>query len=131
MTGAAQPRRCAATNKDGSACQAPPTASGYCFTHDPARAAQRAAARRAGGGRSRKAAVLPPDAPDLPLRTVADVMEVLAVTINQTRKGVVDTRVANAIGYLSSVLLRAIEGGEMERRIQALEEQLAQKGNRP
>ena len=41
--------QCAATRADGSPCGAPPTGSGLCWTHDPRRTEERAAASRKGG----------------------------------------------------------------------------------
>jgi hypothetical protein len=65
---------------------------------------------------------LPSDTPDLPLRTVADVIAALGETMNQVRTGRIDARVGNCLGVLAGVLLKAIEGGDLERRIAALEE---------
>ena len=45
----------------------------------------------------------------------------LSDTINQVRKGQIDPRVANAVGYLSNILIKALEQTEMEKRIEGLE----------
>jgi hypothetical protein len=50
---------------------------------------------------------------------VADVVTLLSETISQVRRGEIDPKIANATGYLSSVLLRALEGGELAREIEA------------
>jgi hypothetical protein len=71
--------------------------------------------------RSRPAATLAEDTPDLPLRTVADVAAALAVTLNQVRTGKVAVQVGNCLGVLAGVLLKALEGSDLERRIAALE----------
>jgi hypothetical protein len=42
-------------------------------------------------------------------------------TINQVRRGEIDLRVSNAIGYLSGILLSAIEKGSLEERLATLE----------
>jgi hypothetical protein len=116
---------CEQTKADGSPCRASPRpGKRFCSFHDPELAGARARGRKAGGvRRSRRAAVLGPDAPDLPLATVADVVGLLGVTINQTRRGELDPRVANAVGYLAATLVKAIETGDLERRLQALEAQ--------
>ena len=58
-------RRCGFRKPDGGVCQANATAtSGLCFFHDPDRTADRRAAQRAGGLRS-KAVSLSADTPDL------------------------------------------------------------------
>ncbi len=114
-------RQCRHKMPDGSACQANANASsGYCFFHDPNKEAERQAAQRAGGLRNR-AAVLPPQTPDFELRTTKDVITLLAMTINQVRRGEIDSRVSNAIGYLAATLLRAFEVGNLEQRVSDLE----------
>ena len=45
----------------------------------------------------------------------------LAESINAVRKGELDPRVANAVGYLAGIQLRALEQGPTEQRIAALE----------
>jgi len=117
----ANPEQCKHVKADGTRCRARKVhASAYCFFHDPARAAERAAARQA-GGRKGKAAVLPPDTPLRPVRTAGDVIELLGETIHQVRTGTLDPRVGNCIGYLSAIVLKATEQGEMEQRLAALE----------
>jgi hypothetical protein len=115
---------------NGQRCNANAGQSGYCFAHDPSLKGKRDAARKAGGRkRARGAVVLPMDAPDVPLKTVADVVALLAETINQTRKGALDPKVSNAVGYLGSVLLRALQEHEMEQRLAVLEAALKVRGN--
>ena len=65
---------------------------------------EREAARKKGGKeRSRKAAVLPADTPDRPLKTAEDITELVADTINRVRRGELDPRIANSIGCLVPV----------------------------
>jgi hypothetical protein len=117
--------RCKATKKDGSPCPVEARPSGYCWVHDPELARSRARGRREGGkARSKPAAVLPATAPDLPIRTVADVVGLLAESINRTRKGELDPKVGNAVGYLSSVLLRALQDSDLAARLAELREDL-------
>jgi hypothetical protein len=65
--------------------------------------------------------VLPVDTPDHSLASPKDVSHLLADSINQLRRGELDPRVANAVGYLSTVLLRALEQGPLEDRVAKLE----------
>jgi hypothetical protein len=66
---------------------------------------------------SQKLATVPPGTPDLPLDTVADVARAaLAITFNQARRGQVGVALANCLGQLAGQLLRATEGGDLERR---------------
>jgi hypothetical protein len=80
--------------------------------------------------RSQRAAVLPPETADLPLTTVDDAVAALAMTVNQVRRGEVDAKVANAVGYLVSVLLRGLEGGSLERELAELRRQVMEMRNR-
>jgi hypothetical protein len=114
---------CAHTRTDGTRCRATARRGRtVCLFHDPELAAQRAEGRKRGGVvRSAKAATLPADAGDLPLRTVADVVDALTATFNQVRTGRLDARVGNCLGVLAGVILKALEGGEVERRLAELE----------
>jgi hypothetical protein len=114
-------KQCRHKRLDGSKCQANAIArSEFCFFHAPERAAERLAAQRAGGLRN-KGASLPADTPDCDLKNAGDVIALLGTTINQVRRGEIDPRIANTIGYLSATLLRAQELGNIEQRLSALE----------
>ena len=124
--------QCKFVRANGQGCQAGPRRGRpFCFHHDPESVAERDAARQKGGrNRSKPAAVLPAGETDAPLGTTADVVALLGRTINQTRRGEVDAKVANAVGYLSATLLRALEPGEVMRQIEALRREVAElKGN--
>jgi len=127
------PSRCTKTKADGTICRANArTGSAFCFFHDPAVAKQRMAARKAGGiERSKKAAVLPSSLPDVPLKSVQDVVALLAATINQVRKGQVDPRISNAVGYLAGILLKGMEQGDTEKRLVELETIINGRRERP
>ncbi len=88
--------------------------------------AERRAAQSAGGSRIKTLAA---DAPDVKVADCRDVVALISETINQVRKGQVDPRVANAVGYLANVLIKAVEQGELERRLAEVE--AAVKGQRP
>jgi hypothetical protein len=55
------------------------------------------------------------------LRSVADVTDLLAETINQLRDGRIDSRTANTVGYLATALLKALQQGDIEARLRAIE----------
>jgi hypothetical protein len=94
--------------------------SKFCFFHDPSMASKRTEARRA-GGRKNKAAVLSAKLPDSPLKNAADVVSLLADTVNQVRRGELDPKFTNCIGYLSGILIKALETQDIEGRIASLE----------
>jgi hypothetical protein len=119
---------CKATTRTDQPCKARVRpGSDYCPFHCPELAEQRAAGRRSGGKeRSKRTAVLPPGTPDLPLQSVADVVLLLGLTINQLRRGEVDAKVGNGVFYGASVLLRALEGGELERRLAEVQQRMTE-----
>jgi hypothetical protein len=124
-------RQCEAQTQAGTRCRGQAlTGSAYCFAHDTAQAEARAEARRRGGRAAiRGATVLPEDTPDLPLASVADVTALLGQSINEVRKGKIDPRVANAVGYLGNILLRALEGGELARQLEELRREVEELKN--
>jgi len=114
-------KSCTATKDDGTACGAASLpGSHFCFFHDPAKAAARRKAQSA-GGLANKMATLPADAPDVKVEDGADVVKLLGATINQVRRGEIDPRVANAVGYLSNIVLSATGQRELENRLAELE----------
>jgi hypothetical protein len=116
-----KPVSCKALKKDGSRCRATALPeSGFCFFHDPAKAAERHAAQSFGGSQNRMK-TLGADAPDLKIADCQDVVRLLSETINQVRKGQLDPRVANAVGYLANVLIKSVQQGELESRLAELE----------
>jgi hypothetical protein len=58
---------------------------------------------------------------DARLLDAKDVVKLLAETINQVRRGEVDPKVANAVGYLGGLLMKAIHETEIESRFATLE----------
>src|SRR5262245_8938066 len=121
------PNQCRHVRASGQRCRARARADrDLCPFHDPETAAAQREARRAGGReRTRRAAVLPPDTPDVPLASVADAVSLLAKTVNWTLRGKLDTKAANSVAYLLTVFFRGLEAGELTERVRRLEEQAA------
>ena len=118
--------RCQARKKNGQKCQADTQkGSPFCVFHDPARVADGKRVRRVGGlNRSRPAAVLPMNTQDVPLSNTQEVSALIGESINQLRRGQLDPRVANAIGYLANILLGALQQGPLEDRLARIETSL-------
>jgi hypothetical protein len=112
-------KRCSAKNRNGKRCGAwAVTAGEKCALHlDPALAA------KMGSKHGRRVAVLPqPDAPPMePPKTAGDVRDALASAMAQVHARKMDARTANALAYLGTSLLRAIEVSDLESRLDALE----------
>ena len=103
-------KKCEFRKMDGQRCGADAqSGKTLCVFHDPAKAAAGRRARRLGGiNRSRATAILSSETPDNPLRNIQDVSVLLGESINQVRRGQLDPRVANAVGYLASGQVKCI-----------------------
>lgn len=109
---------CAARTKAGKACPAPAkTGQKFCTMHAPGGAA---ACGRVGG--KRRAVFDPSQLTELGLPTTAqELAHFVATTMIEVRGAKLETNIANCLGQLGSVFLRAIEQGDLEKRIEALE----------
>jgi hypothetical protein len=114
---------CTATRKDGNACHCaalPGDPHGMCFWHSPARAGERATAQMR-GGHTRQHAVGIRNAPTVYLESVEEVKGVLADVITKVRRGQLEPKAANSLGYLLMQGLKAVEMADINRRLKALE----------
>lgn len=124
-------KRCKQLKDGGERCKARPLiGSLYCFFHHPDKAIERRAAQKRGHANSvapgTKHSVdlktLPPGTPNVKIKSANDVTRLLALTVNQVRRGEIGVRVATAVGYLSSYILKSREQGELEERLATIEE---------
>ena len=115
-------KTCKATTKAGQPCGGWAGASGFCFSHDPARAAQRKEAR-ARGGRARHGRRIGTVGADgqVTIEGLGDVVHVVTAEINTLLTLEKSIGRARAVGYLAGVLVTVYAQSELERRIAALE----------
>lgn len=113
--------RCKALSVDGTPCAMYPTASGYCFNHDPARAGQRAAARKRGGQKRRTPHAGNVEQIAASIASVTDIQTLLDYV--RAELLVMDNGIprARALLALAEMYIKALEIGEHEERIKALE----------
>ncbi len=117
--------QCTATKADGSRCNAQAlTGSDLCFTHDPERAQERAAARRRGGHNRRTPKAEDPSGYPTRLRSVADVQAVLERALADTWAQENSGARTQALVRLAHGALKALEVGDLEERLAALEARL-------
>ena len=122
---------CAGLKPDGSQCQAAALAgSDFCYFHDPSKAAERRESQ-AQGGRQNRIKTLDPSTPAIRMRDARDVVTLLGDTVDQVRKGQIDARVANSVGYLCGLLMKALAQGHQDHRIESLEQALEDRGDIP
>jgi hypothetical protein len=122
----AEANKCEYKKPNGQRCRANALSDDrFCFFHSPAKTRERRQARRAGGvSRSQKRAVLPPDTEQRRLQSPTAVCDLLGDTINQVRCGLMDSRIATAVGYLAGTLLRGLEHGQLDDRLIRIEAKL-------
>ena len=100
------------------------TGDEFCFFHSPKKAKERAKAQRKGGKKALadKKRVLGES--NIEIKKTSDVVSLLNETINQVRTGEIEVKIANAVGYLSGICLKALEQGDIEKRLEALEDKV-------
>jgi hypothetical protein len=122
-------KQCSVRNRSGQRCGAwAVRGEAKCALHlDPERAA------RMGSKHGRKSALSsqPDAAPMEPPKTARDVRDALANTMAQVQAHKMDTRVANAMAYVATSLLRAIELSDLETRLTAIEGRMEQGDGNP
>jgi len=122
-------KQCSARNRNGKRCGAwAVIGQAKCALHlDPERAA------KMGSMHGRRAALpsQPDAAPMEPPKTACDVRDALARTMAQVHARKMDTRTANAVAYVATSLLRAMEVADLETRLVAIEGRMEQGNGNP
>lgn len=124
---------CTALTKAGKPCRSfALTGSQFCLAHDPAHAAQIAAARSA-GGRARHGRKLGSTgtAERVKLRTVADVLKLLEREVNAVLTLEVSLSRGQCIARLAGAFVSAFQISELEGRLLALEQLMNRGSNGP
>jgi len=61
------------------------------------------------------------------LKTLDDLRRYLASLIVRTEDGLIEVNLGKTLAYMSSILVRVIEGGDLEERIEQLERKMESK----
>jgi len=110
---------CKALTNAGKPCSAPISENGLCYFHaHPERLRELG---RSGGRMNRRFSREIEAFPERSLKSVRDVTELLAETINFLRAGRLDPRMANTVGYLATAMLKGLQQGDIEGRLLAIE----------
>lgn len=111
-------RRCQGTNKGGQPCTAWALRGGtHCFFHEhPEKVGE--LGRQGGESKGMRPAA---QYAERPLKTVEDVTGLLGDTIRDLGRGLIDPKEATAVGYLAAGMLKALQQGDIENRLRALE----------
>lgn len=113
-------KQCKARNRTGQRCNGNAGASGYCFTHDPGRAAERTAARKLGGYHRRTAARVSGDTP-IEIKSMADVLALINATIADTWQQDNGAARSRALLTCADMAIKALTMSDFEARLAALE----------
>jgi len=108
--------QCQATTKAGQQCRAHALiGKKYCLTHDPESKNQMKAYAQKGGQVKKKVQV---HLASIEFQgDVKEVLDLLADTINRVRSNHMPARTANTIGYLASVMIKALEISQLNERL--------------
>jgi len=118
---------CKATKNNQEPCQAPAvTESDFCYFHSPEMASKRAESRKR-GGLNRRAGKKSEHGP-YSIRGVDEIMRALEDALNDVNSLESSHTRARTIGYLCQIALKALEVGEIENRVLALEKSVQNKG---
>jgi hypothetical protein len=117
-------RPCQATASHGAACRAwAPDGSDYCRVHDPSKAEEVQAGRIRGAKKAGQLRMLRGRRPRLD--RPGAMTKFLATLMLDTLEGRVEADIARSVGYLANVQRAYIEQADLERRLEALEQQVA------
>lgn len=92
----------------------------FCYHHNPKITPEEKLNSQTKGGKNRRQKVDKPLS-QTKIKNAVDITALLSDTINRVRTGEMDCRVANTIGYLSNVSLKAYETSGLEERLKKLE----------
>ncbi len=122
--------RCEFVRPGGFRCRAwPVRGSEYCFWHDPDSAEDLAQAQQLGGMRRKRERTTAVAYDVQGFSSVTDVQRVIEIAIIDTLADGTSLARNRTLGYLSQVLLKTFEVGDLAERIAAIE--AAQEPRRP
>ena len=105
---------------------APLEGSTFCFAHDPRRGKERAQARKRGGHNRQTPRASDAAREEISLGDVAGIRAILEDVVADTLAQENSAQRSRAVGTLLGVALKALEVGELEQRIEALELRIAE-----
>jgi hypothetical protein len=115
-------RACKALKEDGSRCQAAPLLDGdFCLWHSPEHADEVAEARRLGGLRRRREKAVSGAYDFEGLADIGQVRRLLEIAALDSLALENSVARSRTLAYLAQVALKALEVGEFEARLEALE----------
>lgn len=125
-------RSCKQRKDDGQPCRAPPLQDGdFCLFHSPDHAKETAEARRLGGLRRRREKTVSGAYDFQGLGDVGQVRRLLEIAVLDTLSLENSVARSRTLAYLAQVALKALEVGDFEERLEALERAVAPRLRKP
>ncbi|RJO58949.1 hypothetical protein C4546_05105 [Candidatus Parcubacteria bacterium] len=111
--------KCQFTKQDGQQCEGNAIYdSQYCFSHNPdSRQAKNEAVLN--GGLALKKIKF--ELEEVEIKSIQDITALLAKTINELRTNKIPPKIAVNIGYLSNIMITSLKEGEIEKRLEVIE----------
>ncbi len=119
---------CSGRNRTGQPCGAQVWQDGQCRWHHPGLEAERGEWRRRGGEQRSNKQRAKRQLPDAIL-TPAELQGFIGLALRGVIAGKIEPGVGNAIATLARAAVAVREAGELEERIERLEEQAARQGH--
>lgn len=117
--------KCVQIKANGEECQANAMDNcDYCVMHNPNITAETKKEIQRKGGENRAIMVGEVVGEEVRIESTKDVVKLMENTINRVRQGRLDARVANTIGYLAGITLKALEQEDIAERLKAIENSL-------
>ena len=112
---------CEFIKEDGEQCGAYAVAnSNYCVSHDPTMREVKLDAVKKGGS-SENYRKLDLELSPLTIKNSSDVVTATVQTINELRAGTLPPKIANTIGYLLGIALKAFEQSDLTNKLEVIE----------
>ena len=116
--------RCIYIKDNGEQCKANAMSdSNYCYLHNPDISEEEKREAQTRGGRNRSLTITEP-LNKITVNSSEDIFTLLDTTIQEVRDGELDPKIANTIGYLAGVMIKAYEVAKLERKVLDLEQAL-------
>ena len=120
--------KCAAQTANWEPCQAQAiSGSTFCFTHDPTQGAARAQAHKRGGERRRAIHGADPSAIPTKVRSLTEIMAILDFALAEVLVMENSIQRARVLISLSDAYLKGFEMGELQARLEQLEQEVLKK----
>lgn len=120
-------KKCKFVKEDGNSCDAwAMQGENFCYLHNPKISDEEKKEAMARGGFANKPTVKEP-LEQIAINSPKDALQLISVTLNELRSGLIDTNIAKSIFYGCGVYTKTYEIAVLEEKADALEEKINEK----